>query len=111
MPLLTVENPPNGRVGGRPIELGGLVSTSAVQASNIVRDVVEMVRNAVGGRMTRYERLLDLTQERALARFQEKLAEAGYDGAVGVRFAHPTVVDGGSELIVYGTGFRYQTPG
>lgn len=105
--LLSVESPLGGLVRGRPIELGEMVSASSVQASNIVRDVREMVTNALGGRMRRYEALLDLTMERVLERYRAKLAEQGYDGAVGVRFAHPTVADGGAELIVYGTGFRY----
>lgn len=106
--LLTVECPPGGRIDGREIALGDLVSVSAAQASNILRDVREMVTNALGGRLSRYEALIELTKQRALERFREALAAEGYDGALGVRFAHPHVVDGGAELIVYGTGFRFQ---
>lgn len=91
---------------GHPIELGGMVSVAVVEASNIVRDVIEYIRNIFGGRMSRYEGLLDRVLARAEDRFKEALAEKGYDGAVAVRFAHPNVVSGGAELIVYGTGYR-----
>lgn len=103
MVLLTAERGP----GGRAIELGEMVSASAVQASNVLRDMRELLTNALGGRMRRYETLLDQTMARAMARFRSALAERGYDGAVAVRFATTKIVDGAAELIVYGTGFRF----
>lgn len=103
MVLISLETPPPGRA----VELGGLVAVPAVQASNIVRDARELLVNIFGGRMTRYEGLLESTVERGLERFREKLVAEGYDGALGVRFSHPSIVDGGAEILVYGTGFRY----
>lgn len=93
---------------GRPVEIGAMVSVSVVQASNLIRDVRELITNTFGGRMRRYESLLDGAIERGLAQFREALAAEGYDGALGVRFAHPQIVAGGAELIIYGTGFRYR---
>jgi uncharacterized protein YbjQ (UPF0145 family) len=46
--------------------------------------------------------------EAALADLAQKARERGYDGVVGVKIAHPQVVDGGVEVIVYGNGFRYR---
>lgn len=102
--LITLERPPEGVA----VEIGEMVSISAVQASNIVRDIREMVTNALGGRMHRYERLLELAKENALTQFRAALAAEGYDGALGVRFAHPHIVDGAAVVILYGTGFRYR---
>lgn len=101
--LISLETPPPGR----DIELGELVTAPSVQASNIVRDAHELLINIFGGRMRRYEGLLESTLERGLRRFREELAARGYDGALGVRFSHPKIVDGGAEIIVYGTGFRF----
>ena len=103
MVLISLETPPPGR----RIELGELVTAPAVQASNIVRDARELLVNIFGGRMARYEELLQATVQRGLERFREELAARGYDGALGVRFSHPKLVDGGAEIIVYGTGFRF----
>ena len=103
MVLLSIETPPPGRA----VELGELVTAPSVQASNIIRDAHELLINIFGGRMRRYEMLLEGTLERGLTRFREALVEKGYHGAVGVRFSHPKIVDGGAEIIVYGTGFRF----
>ena len=101
--LLSVETLPPGRRA----ELGELVTCPSVQASNIIRDAHELLINIFGGRMRRYEALLEATLERGLQRFRTHLVDLGYDGAVGVRFSHPKIVDGGAEIIVYGTGFRF----
>lgn len=103
--LISLETPPTGR----DVEIGELVTVSVVQASNVVRDVRELIINIFGGRMRRYESLLDSTMERAVARFRARLSELGYDGALGVRFVSPKIVDGGAELIIYGTGFKYRS--
>ena len=106
MLLISLETPPPGR----PIELGELVTAPAVQASNLIRDARELLVNIFGGRMSRYEDLLNATVERGLEHFREQLVIRGYDGALGVRFSHPKIVDGGAEIIVYGTGFRFSDP-
>ncbi len=101
--LISLETPP----AGRAVEVGALVTAQAVMATNIIRDIHEKIINIFGGRMYRYEKLLEATVQRGLTRFRERLAEEGYDGALGVRFSHPRIVDGGAEIIVYGTGFRF----
>jgi len=92
----------------RPVEVGGMVSAVVVNAANVVRDIRENIRNLIGGRMVHYERLIQTAVDTALAELQAKARAAGYDGVVGVRISHPTVVDGGVEVIVYGNGFRWK---
>ena len=94
----------------QPVELGELLSVSAVTAANIVKDMRENIRNLVGGEMKHYEALTEKTLERAFRRLEAKAAERGYDGVLGVRIANPKVVEGGVEMIVYGTGFRFKQP-
>ncbi|MEL7372394.1 MAG: heavy metal-binding domain-containing protein [Myxococcota bacterium] len=103
MVLISLETPPSNR----SVEVGEMVTAATVQASNIIRDAHELLINIFGGRMRRYETLLEATVERGLERFRIELAQRGYDGALGVRFSHPKIVDGGAEIIVYGTGFRF----
>jgi uncharacterized protein YbjQ (UPF0145 family) len=90
------------------VELGELLTTSAVTAANVVKDVRENLRNLVGGEMKHYEALIERTLERALKQLEAKARERGYDGVLGVRIANPKVVDGGVEVIVYGNGFRFK---
>ncbi|GIV78468.1 YbjQ family protein [Litorilinea aerophila] len=91
-----------------PVELGELLVAVSVMAANVVNDLRENLRNLVGGRMRHYEKLIEQAVEAALADLAQKARERGYDGVVGVKIAHPQVVDGGVEVIVYGNGFRYR---
>ncbi len=92
------------------VELGELLTVCTVSAANVVKDLRENVRNLVGGEMKHYEALIDKTLERALARLEQKAAERGYDGVLGVRIVSPKVVEGGVEIIVYGNGFSVVKP-
>jgi uncharacterized protein YbjQ (UPF0145 family) len=80
---------------------------SAVNAANIFRDIREMITNTMGGRMLRYERLMNLTIERALADLDAKAKAAGYDGCLAVRISHPRIAEGACEVLVYGTAFHF----
>jgi len=99
--LLTTDSP-----GDVPIVLGQLITASAVSGANILRDMREAITNTLGGEMTRYERLLDQTIERALDKLADKARAAGYDGVVGIRLTHPSITDGAIEVVVAGTGYR-----
>ena len=93
------------------VELGELLVSVSVQAANVVRDIQQNLRNLVGGRMGHYERLVEVAIEQALEKLPAKALERGYDGVLGVKIAHPQVVDGGVEIVVYGNGFRHVTAG
>lgn len=86
---------------------GELISACAVSAANIIRDLREHITNTFGGEMKQYEGLVDETIERALEKLDKKARARGYDGALAVRISHPSVVEGGVEVIVYGTAFNY----
>ena len=88
--------------------MGEMLVSVSVYAANIVKDIHQNIKNLVGGRMTHYETLIETAMEKALERLEEKAREKGYDGVIGVKIAHPQVVDGGVEIVVYGNGFRYK---
>ena len=96
-------------IGSVPLgdeEVGELLFATAVGAANVVKDLRENLRNLAGGNLHHYENLIDSTVERALGRLEEQALERGYHGVLGVRISHPSVVDGGVEVLVYGNGFR-----
>lgn len=92
----------------RPHEVLGLVHGVSVQASNLIKDIKEMVRNWLGGGMTNYDGLI----ERAIAVAQDRMitrARAlGADAVVNVRVTTADVVTGGAEVIFYGTAVRWR---
>jgi uncharacterized protein YbjQ (UPF0145 family) len=102
MQLYTVEN-----LSGRRIAEGELIHASTVLAANILRDVREAITNALGGKMRRYERLLDRVTAQALDILKERAAEKGYDGVIAVRISNPFMIQGSAAITVYGTGFNF----
>lgn len=91
----------------RKVREGELMWASAVNAANIFRDIREMITNTLGGRMSRYERLMNMTIERALAELDAKAKAKGYDGCFAVRISHPRIAEGACEILVYGTAFHF----
>lgn len=102
MTLHTIE-----RFERRPIREGQLVYVCVVRAANILRDIREHITNTLGGKMRRYEHLVDETVSEALKALDEKAHLQGYDGVIAVRISHPRVAEGGVEVVVYGTGFNF----
>ena len=95
------------RFQDRAIREGELIYVCVVRAANILRDIREHITNTLGGKMRRYETLVDETISEALAALDEKARTQGYDGVIAVRISHPRVAEGGVEVVVYGTGFNF----
>lgn len=91
-----------------PIDKGEIVYACAISGANILRDVREAVVNTIGGRMTKYESLLDRTIGFALDELSARAAALGYDGVLDIRLSHPTITHGAIEVVAAGTGFRYK---
>ncbi len=101
MHIITTEHLPEGA------ELGELLTAVAVSSVNVVKDFRENIRNLTGGDMHHYERLLERTLARGLEKIQAQAQSKGYDGLVGLKIAHPNIVDSCAEIILYANGFRY----
>ena len=102
MQLLTTDT-----AGDRPIERGEIVYAVAISGANILRDIREAVVNTIGGRMSKYEALLDKTIARALDQLAERARAQGYDGVLAIRISHPYITSGAIEVVATGTGFKY----
>ncbi len=102
MQIYTVES-----LSGRRIREGELIYANAILAANLLRDVREAITNAIGGKMRRYESVLDRVTEQALSLLQEKAAAKGYDGVIAVRITSPFMIQGSAAITVYGTGFSF----
>jgi uncharacterized protein YbjQ (UPF0145 family) len=102
MDLYTVES-----LTGRSIKEGGLIYANAVLAANLLRDVREAFTNAIGGKMRRYEGVLDRVTGDALDLLKERAASEGYDGVIAVRISSPYMIQGSAAITVYGTGFNF----
>lgn len=91
----------------RDAEIGSMMVVTHVSAIHAIKDLREQITNIFGGEMTRYEDLLQHSAEAAMERMRGELAAAGWDGAYAVRFSHPSLVEGGCEVMLSGTPFRF----
>lgn len=96
-------------LGATPIRHGAVLHATAVNGANVLRDLREAVTNTLGGKMLRYEKLLNLTIDRALESLEERAIAAGYDAVVGLRVSHPVITDGAVEIVAIGTGVWLET--
>ena len=66
-------------------------------------DILAFFRNAVGGEVHEYTKLLAESRESALDRMVEEARSLGANAIVGVRFATSEVAQGAAEILAYGT--------
>lgn len=89
--------------GKRVIKVLGLVQGSTVRARNVGQDLTAAFKNITGGEVTEYTKLMAEAREQALDRMRESAAQLGGNAVIGVRFITSSVMQGASELLVYGT--------
>lgn len=99
LPIVTSET-----LGDRKLRHGTTIHATAVSGANLFRDLREAVTNTLGGKMLRYEKLLDATIERALDTLEHRALAVGYDAVIALRISHPAITDGAIEVVVVGTG-------
>ncbi len=94
----------------RPYRTLGLVHGVSVQASNLVRDTKEMIRNWLGGGMVNYDALIERALEVARERMAARARALGADAVLNMRITTSNVVAGGAEVIAYGTAVAWTGP-
>lgn len=91
-------------VPGKEIkEIKGIARGSTVRARMVVFDIFSMFKSIVGGELNDYTRLQADAREQAIERLIADAKKMRADAVVGIRFESATVMQGASELYVYGT--------
>ena len=102
MLILTTDNVP-----GKNIEALSLVTGACIMSKHIGKDIGAGLRNLVGGEMKAYVEMLNQAKDEALERLKEAADAIGADAVVGMRFATSSIVQGGAEILAYGTAVRF----
>jgi len=92
--------------GKKVKEVLGIVKGNDVKARHLGKDIVAGIRNIVGGEINEYTKLLAETREQAANRMVEEAEKLGADAIVGVRFSTSSIMQGASEMLVYGTAVK-----
>jgi len=81
----------------------GIARGSTVRARNVGQDIFAGLKNIVGGEISEYTKLQAQSREQALQRMTEDAERMGANAIVNVRLTTSMVVQGGSEILAYGT--------
>lgn len=102
MIITTTEHIPGKEV----TEILGIARGSTVRARNVGRDIFAGLKNLVGGEISEYTRLQAESREQALQRMIEDAENLGADAVINVRMGTSMIMQGTSELLVYGTAVK-----
>lgn len=102
MILTTTETVP-GRDILQPL---GIARGSVVRARFVGRDIVAGLRSIVGGEVNEYTKLMAEAREQAMDRMIEDASGLGADAVVNIRFSTSMILQGTSEILVYGTAVK-----
>lgn len=87
-------------------EIVGIARGNTVRARNVGRDIFASIKNLVGGEISEYTNLQASAREQALQRMVEDAESLGADAVVNVRMTTSMIMQGMSELLVYGTAVK-----
>lgn len=81
----------------------GMVRGNSVRGRHIGRDLIAHLRNAVGGEIDEYTKMMGECREQALDRMIEEARLLGANAIIALRFASNASMPGTAELLAYGT--------
>jgi uncharacterized protein YbjQ (UPF0145 family) len=94
-------------IPGREIrESVGVVTGNVVQAKHIGRDIMAGLKSIVGGEIRGYTEMLNEARDTAIGRLVENAKQKNADAVVGIRFTTSSIMDGSSEILVFGTAVK-----
>lgn len=102
MIVTTTEKIPNKEI----VEILGVARGSTVRARNIGRDIFAGLKSIVGGEIEEYTKLQAQSREQAMQRMVQDAEKLGADAIVNVRMTTSMVMQGASEIMVYGTAVK-----
>lgn len=94
-------------IEGTKFEMIGLVFGSVVQSKNIGQDIGAGLKSIVGGELEGYTEMMEEAREIATERMIKKAESLGADAVINVRYATSAIMQGASEVMVYGTAVKY----
>ena len=95
-------------IGGKELEMLGLVKGSTIQTKNIGRDITQGLKTLVGGELTAYNEMMNSARALATKRMVAEAEKLGADAIVNVRYASSAVMSGAAEVIAYGTAVKFK---
>ncbi len=93
----------NEIAGKRITKVLGLAKGNTVRSQHLGLDFLAVLRNAVGGEIFNYTKLLAESREQALDRMVADAESMGANAVIMARFQTSLIMKGTAELLAYGT--------
>lgn len=85
------------------VQVLGLAKGNIVQSKHVGKDIVAAFRQVVGGEIKEYTEMFTEARQKATKRMVEDAEKQGANAIINVRYVNSQVMQGASELLVYGT--------
>ena len=95
-------------IGGKNLEMLGLVKGSTIQTVNAFRDIGAGLKTLVGGELTKYNDMMNDARALATKRMVEEATAMGADAIVCVRYSSASVMQNAAEVMAYGTAVKFR---
>ncbi len=96
-------------IGGKELEMLGLVKGSTIQSKHVGRDITESFKTLVGGELKAYNEMMNDARALATKRMVLEAEALGADAIVNIRYTSSAIMQGAAEVIAYGTAVKFVT--
>ena len=86
----------------------GLVKGQTVHSKNIGRDFMAGMKTIIGGEIVGYTEMISSARQLATKRMVDEAEGLGAEAIIGIRSGSSQVMNGGAEIIAYGTAVKIQ---
>ena len=95
-------------IGGKELEMLGLVKGSTIQTVNAFKDIGAGLKTLVGGELTKYNEMMNNARALATKRMVEEAEKLGADAVVCVRYSSASIMQSAAEIMAYGTAVKFR---
>lgn len=94
-------------IPGKAYSILGTVMGSYVNSKNIGHDIGASLKTIVGGELKSYTKMMDEARTQAFAKMEAQAAALGADAIIAVKICSSAIMQGASEILVYGTAIKW----
>ena len=95
-------------IEGKTLEMLGIVGGATIQSKHIGKDIGAGFKTLVGGELRGYTEMMEEARSIAEKRMVENAEKMGADALVNVRYPTSAIMQGASEVMVYGTAVKFR---
>ena len=94
-------------IPGKKLEALGLVKGETVESKHVGKDIMAGFKGLVGGELKGYTEMISDARRLATERMVQEALHLGADAVVATRFSSSSIMQGASEILVYGTAVKF----